>query len=65
MKKMKAYVRFSFVSEHRKMKNENLWSIFFFFFWTQNGNVTNPETVKKNNQSRYNRFPRNCCHLLL
>ena len=20
------------------MKNENLWSLFIFFFWTQNGN---------------------------
>ena len=31
---------------------------------TQNGNETNPE-IKKNNQSRYSWFPRNCCHLLL
>ena len=62
--KMKIYIRFSFVPEHRKMKNENLWSIFFsFFLLAQNGNETNPE-VKKNKQSRYNRFPRNCCHLL-
>ena len=29
---MKIYFRFYFVSEHRKMKNENLWSIFCFFF---------------------------------
>ena len=28
---MKIYFRFYFVSEHRKMKNENLWSIFCFF----------------------------------
>ena len=67
--KMNIYVRFSFVSEHRKMKNRNLWSIqfffsFLFFFLTQNGNETNTE-IKKNNQLRYNRFPRNCCHLLL
>ena len=39
------------------MKNENLWSIFSFFM-TQNRNETNQE-IKKNNQSRYNRFPRN------
>ena len=39
------------------MKNENLWSIFSFFM-TQNQNETNQE-IKKNNQSRYNRFPRN------
>ena len=58
---MKIYFPFYFVSEHRKMKNENLLSIFFFFF-TQNGNETNTE-IKKNSQSRYNRFPRNCCHL--
>ena len=53
------------IGVYRKMKNENQWSIFFlFFFWTQNGNETNWE-IKKNNQSRNNRFPRNCCHLLL
>ena len=28
---MKIYFPFYFVSEHRKMKNENLLSIFFFF----------------------------------
>ena len=55
---------FFVVSEHRMMKNENLWSIFLFFFLTQNGNETNPE-IKKNNKSRYNTFPRNYCHLLL
>ena len=45
---MKIYFPFYFVSEHRKMKNENLWSIFYFFFFTQNGNETNTE-IKKNN----------------
>ena len=55
---MKIYFRFYFVSEHRKVKNENLWTIFCFFFFTQNVNETNTE-IKKNNQSRYNRFPRN------
>ena len=30
---MQIYVRFSFVSERRKIKNENLWSIFIFFFF--------------------------------
>ena len=29
---MKIYFPFYFVSEHRKMKNENLGSIFCFFF---------------------------------
>ena len=69
--KMNVYVRFSFVSEHRKMKNRICGQFsffsFLFFFLTQNGNETNRE-IKKNNQSRYNRFPRNffyCCHLLL
>ena len=28
------------------MKNENLWSIFIFFFWTHNGN----ETIKPGNK---------------
>ena len=38
---MKIYVQFLFFSEHRKLKKENLWSIFiFFFFWTHNGNET-------------------------
>ena len=46
-------------SENTKMKD--LWSI-FIFFCTQNGNETNTE-IKKNSQSRYNRFPRSCCHL--
>ena len=41
------------------MKNENLWSI-FIFFWTQNWNETNPE-IKKNNQSQYNRSLHNWC----
>ena len=49
--KMNIYVRFSFVSEHRKMKNRNLWSIqflfFSFFFLTQNGNETNTEIKEK------------------
>ena len=53
----------SFVSEHRKCGQFSFFS-FLFFFLTQNGNETNTE-IKKNNQSRYNRFPRNCCHLLL
>ena len=40
---MKIYVQFLFFSEHRKVKKENLWSIFIFFFWTHNGNETNLE----------------------
>ena len=56
---MKIYVIFLFFSEHRKMKKENLCQILIFqknekmkicgqfsslfFFWTHNGNETNPE----------------------
>ena len=40
---------------------KNLWSIFFLLKTEMKR--TNPE-MKKNNQSRYNKFPRNCCHLL-
>ena len=35
----------------------------FHFFLDSKGREANQET-KKNNQSRYKRFPRNCCHQL-
>ena len=64
IKKLKSLFDYHFFLNIEEMKNENLLSLFFFFFWTQNENENNPK-IKKNNQSRYNRFPGNCCHLLL
>ena len=57
---MNIYVRFSSVSEQRKMKNRNLWSIqflffSFLFFLTQNGNETNTE-IKEKQPNKTNNF---------